>query len=399
MGILSILGIILLFMRPRPLSVVKIKRPESPIKLFTQVIEAAQPAILKLWENGDQFLPKNGTNCPEEIHNDKSVGKSYYQCNPHFWQCYWSGGVVERPALEVDLYGQKFHIKALPSFSPVSSISPEKRYYELFKRDSISIDLNYGYVMDVEILEVPNLKQRIVLSDSCRDVFLPQRIYGYGKASDLKEKEKENEFVWDNFNRNIFIDRFYVTNRQVNEWRLLKGELNKLELNREKWPMPAIISLSDQRSYCRFYGKRLLEAKLFDAASMSPSDIKNPLPDRVFRPDTPWQRDIGKSFLGTARVNPDYQLTPLDCQLAQVKGCPESYFSNDSATWMGFNYSLGFYPESLENFIEPSKNLKTSSKFLPPSSEWHELGKLSSWKGIQLESLPVAFRCYEEVAP
>jgi hypothetical protein len=224
---------------------------------------------------------------------------------------------------------------------------------------------------------------------------LPQRIYGYGKVRD----SKENDFVWDNFNRNIFIDRFYVTNRQVNEWRILNGESGKLELDRTKWPLPALISLNEQRSYCHFYGKRLLEAKLFDAASMSPSDIKNTLPDRVFRPDTPWQRDIGKSFLGTARVNPDYQLTPLDCQLAQVKGCPENHFSNDSATWMGFNYSLGFYPESLQNFIEPSKNLKLSSKFLPASSEWHELGKLSEWKGMQSEAMPVAFRCYEEVVP
>src|SRR5690606_26664695 len=131
----------------------------------------------------------------------------------------------------------------------------------------------------------------------------------------------------------------------------------------------------DQRRYCAFFGKRLLEAKLFDAATMAPSDPKNPTPDRVIRPETPWQRDHSKSFLGMARINPDYQLTPLDCQLAQVKGCDPKLYTTDSSTWMGINYALGFYPEAFNNFLAPSDNLKLSSRLLPPSSEWHVLGK------------------------
>ncbi len=99
-----------------------------------------------------------------------------------------------------------------------------------------------------------------------------------------------------------------------------------------------------------------------------------------------------------SRINADYQLTPLDCQLAQVKGCKERYFTTDSATWMGFHYGLGFYPESLVNFVEPEKNIKLSSKLLPPSAIEHELGKLGKWNGIQEKELPVSFRCYEEVS-
>ena len=62
------------------------------------------------------------------------------------------------------------------------------------------------------------------------------------------------------------------------------------------------------------------------------------------------------------------------------------------------NFALGFYPESLPNPIEPKKNLKLSSKFLPPESPLHELGVLSNWQGQLEANMPIAFRCYEEVS-
>lgn len=387
LGTLSILGIILLFLRPRPQTPVRAKRPETPEKLFTQVIEAASPQILKLWEEADRYFPKEGTRCDQEIQHEKTVGRSYYQCNPHFWQCYWEGGVRKKVALEVELFGQTFHVSARPAF--------DSRFYKLFKRSTPGIDLQYGYQVELIVKEIPGLSQPIILSDSCRDTYLPERIYGYSKPKD----KREEGFIWDNFNRDIFVDKFYVTNRQLNEWYLLTGQSAKVEEDRKKWPRPGLLPLKEQIAYCHFYGKRLLEAKIFDAATMSPSDLKNTLPERVYRPDTPWQRDLSKSFLGIARINPDYQLTPLDCQLAQVQGCQEKLFSTDSATWMGLHYALGFYPESLQNFIEPKKNIKLSSRFYSPASPWHELGSLSEWNGIQDEKLPVAFRCYEEVAP
>lgn len=369
------------------------KRPETPEKLFTQVIEEALPKVLKLWEEGGSLIPAGGTRCEEEIHYDSRVGRSYYQCNPLFWECFWKGGVVENPSLKVDVFGQSFHVIARPVFNPIPAISSDPRYSELYKRKEKGLKHQYGYLVELAIKEVPGSNQTVFLADTCRDTYLPQRIYGYGQV----KNPKEQGFLWDNFGRDIFIDKFYVSNRQVNEWRVLTGEIQKLELDRKKWARPAILSQKDQTNYCAFYGKRVLEAKLFDAASMSPADFADTRPTRVIRPDTPWQRDLSRSFLGMARINPDYQLAPLDCQLAQVKGCEESYFSTDSASWMGFNFALGFYPEALRNFIEPEKNIKMSSRFLHANSEWHQLGKLSGWDGTQKEKKPVAFRCYEEV--
>lgn len=364
----------------------RMKRPETPQKLFTQVMDAARPAILKVWEEADQLVTEKGFQCPEDIVHDDKIGLSFYQCNPHFWQCFWKGGIQENPELEIDIFGQTFHLEALADF--------EGRYYELFKRQNAGLNLHYGYVVKLRVKEIPGMTQTLILGDTCRDTYLPQRIYGYGKVKD----QRQEGFIWDNFDRDIFLDKFYVTNRRVNEWRQLSGQSEKIEKDPKKWPLPALLKREEQIQYCAFYGKRLLEAKLFDAASMTPSDTKDPRPKMVYRPDTPWQRDLSKSFLGMARINPDYQLTPLDCQLAQVQGCNEKYFSTDSATWMGFHFSLGFYPESLQNFIEPSNNLKMSSRFLSPASSWHELGLYTTWDGNQSSRNPVAFRCYEEVS-
>jgi hypothetical protein len=319
--------------------------------------------------------------------HDDSVGKSYYQCNPHFWQCFWQGGVKANPELQVNLFGQKFHLRARQAFN--------ERFYKLYKKSSPGFSPNYGYTVEMEVDEIPGMSQAMILTDSCRQIYLPERIYGYG---DVKNRSEEG-FIWDNFGRKIFIDKFYVSKRHVNEWRLLIGMPELIEQDRKKWGTPAFLTPEEQRKYCSYYGKKLLEAKIFDAASMTPSDLKNPLSDNIYRSDTHWQRDLSKTFLGMARINPEYQLTPLDCQLAEVQGCQEKYYSTDSATWAGLHYSLGFYPEAVENNIEPKNILKKSSRFFSASSPVHELGKWSSWDGKQSKKFPVAFRCYEEVVP
>ncbi len=395
LGFLSVIGIILLFFRPRPETRVKLQRPATSEKLFAQVILAVQPQIQKLWEEGDRLIKKNGLKCDAEVLFQQNVGRSYYQCQPHFWQCYWSGGVKKDPGLKIDLFGQTFHVRAKSSFQPIPAYSADHRFYEIVKGPYQGLNFHYGVLVELTLDEVPDLAWPVILTDTCRDVYLPERIYGYGK---LDPKKVHEDFLWDNVHRKIFIDKFYVSNQQTNEWRILTGATNKIVSDRSVWPHPALLNSLEQKAYCSYWGKKVLEAKLFDAATMTPPDLKNTLPQRVPRPQTPWQRDIGKSFLGMSRINSDYQLTPLDCQLAQVKGCQEKYYSTDSVTWMGMNFALGFYPEALVNHVEPSKNIKLSSKFLPPESPMHELGVLGGWKGEQEDNLPVAFRCFEEVS-
>jgi hypothetical protein len=385
----------LLFLRPRSLPEGRAFTANTPHELFTQVIQIAQPQLLQLWEEGDRLLEKAGTRCPNEIGYNKSVGRSYYQCQPHFWECYWRGGVQEGPALKVDLYGQSYHVRARDRFSSLPAISSEPRHMQFWRQSQAGQPLRYGYRVELEVAELPGFSQSLILTDTCRDVYLPQRIYAYG--ANLKNRQDEG-WIWDNFDRHLFLDKFYVSNQKINEWRLATNQLDKFISDRQLWHQPALLKREEQQQYCAFLGKRVLEAKLFDAATMPPADVSNPLPERIQRSQTPWHRDISKTFLGMARINPDFQLTPLDCQLAQVNGCSNRYFTTDSASWMGIHYAIGFYPEAFTNNLEPALNLKRSSKFLAPSSEWHELGLRSRWNGEQQEKLPVAFRCYEEVA-
>jgi hypothetical protein len=396
LGASAVIGIILLLVRSRPVAKRFQDEPlPPPSKLFAQVIAEALPRVLQIWEHGDTLLPKEGLKCPSEISFDPGLGRSYFNCQPHLWQCYWEGGVVEYPLIKIDIFGQTFHVAARGSFPSIPAYSEKERFYQMIKRPGSGIQLSYGYVIDLEVREIPGLTQPLILADTCRDTYLPQRIYGLGSTP----KKKEDEFLWDNFGRDLFIDRFYVSNQQVNEWRVLSGEMSRIVSDRKLWYQPAILSLSEQKKYCSYFGKHVLEARYFDAAAMAPIDQKDPMPTKVAYPQTPWQRDLSKSFLGMARINPDYQLSPLDCQLAQVEGCSaHRFYTTDSASWMGMNYPLGFYPESLPNSVDPKKNLKLSSKFLPASSEWHELGRRTIWNGEQGNEIsPVAFRCYEEV--
>jgi hypothetical protein len=365
-------------------------KPDTDDRLFLEIVRAAEPAIQKIWTEGSSLV-KGTTNCKEEIVLDKRVGGPYFNCQPHLWQCYWQGGLSgQAPSIKLELFGQTYHLKANASFPPIPAYSDFPRFYELLKLTGSGLKLHYAYQVEVSVAELPGFSQKILLTDSCRDTFLPERIYGYGKRPASGEG-----FIWDNFGRRIFIDRFYVTNQMVNEFKVLTGVPATIVTDRMKWPLPAELPLAEQKKYCSFFGKRLLTAELFDAASMTPPDFKNTRPAKVVRSQTPWQRDLSKTFLGVARINPDYQLTPLDCQLAQVEGCNEKYFTTDSASWMGMNFPMGFFPESLENAIDPALNLKLSSRFFPASSEWHELGVRGKWNGKEHEK-PVAFRCYEE---
>ncbi len=365
--------------------------PKTDEELFSRIIQNSLPMITKIWEEGIQNFPELSLNCPNEVNSITNVGEGYFQCQPHFWQCYWEGGVKRDSSLTIKYLDKKYHVKASPVFEPITEFSNSKRFYKREKIISEGIKIKSALIVELVVEEIPGFSQRLALFDTCRDVYLPQRVYLYGNKSGQKKE------TWNNLHRKIFIDKFYVSNQQVNEWRILSSQRDKIILDKNLWHRPALLNLDEQIKYCSFWGKRVLEAKLLDAASMTPTEINNPSSEATLRPQTFWQRDIGKTFLGTARINPDFELTPLDCQLVEVKGCEEQFFKSDSASWMGVNYSLGFYPESLMNMFEPDQNLKLSSKFLPPSSEFHEIGKRTYWDGYQKEQLPVAFRCYEEV--
>ncbi len=119
---------ILLFFRARPVTMkFRDEVLPPPAKLFTQVITSSLPEIRKIWEQGDRYLGNEGINCPKEFAFDAGVGRSFYQCQPHFWQCYWEGKIVGNPLIKIEMFGQTFHVSAKASFEAIPFYSDEPR--------------------------------------------------------------------------------------------------------------------------------------------------------------------------------------------------------------------------------------------------------------------------------
>src|SRR5690606_3969481 len=116
-----------------------------------------------------------------------------------------------------------------------------------------------------------------------------QRSYPYGEVADSRDQG----FIWDNAGRDIFIDKFYVSQGEVQAWKEYLGEKYSSET---PWK-PARLKENDQKSYCAFHGKKQLMAHLFDASQMTPQDLRVKFSDMFVRPDTPWQRDYRGTFL------------------------------------------------------------------------------------------------------
>lgn len=358
LGIVSVAGIILLFFYPR--SAPKVDEQRANRDLINQVLHAAVPVIKAAWNTPSLYIKGKDCQLPE------IVGEAYLECRPQGWQCLWN----HYSHLDIDYGGKKYQLK---SSGVVTFI----------KRQVAGIHSSTGYITQVEIPEL-HIKREIFLSNTCHEMYLPQRTYAYGEVGDPRDKG----LLWDNEGRKLFIDKFYVSEGDIVEWKNYLGE--KFD-TQTPW-MPAKLKLGEQKEFCAFHGKKRLMAHLFDASQMTPFDLKIVHPDFIVRPDTPWQRDWSRTFFYKGK-DPSYRPAPKDCQLAQVLGCEENYFKTDSVSWAGVAFGLGFEEETFFNPFEPTLSLKKSSKSLPAGSEWHKLGRRSTPD----EEKDYAFRCYREV--
>ena len=257
------------------------------------------------------------------------------------------------------------------------------RQLELIKRQTQGVSQLTGYIGEFEIVELKK-KQKIFLANSCHEVYLPERTYAYGEVKDLRDPG----FLWDNAGRKLFIDKFYVSEGEVAEWKSYLGEKVQTQT---PWK-PAKLKKNEQESFCQFHGKNVLMAHFFDATQMTPLDLKIKFPDMVIRPDTPWQRDSNRTFFHESK-NPDYRLSLRDCGFAEVKGCPESFYMTDSLSWSGVAFGLGFEEELFYNPIDPDLDLKKSSHHEVATSPWHKLGR----RGKSNPEAAYAFRCFREI--
>ena len=227
------------------------------------------------------------------------------------------------------------------------------------------------------------LKRDFIFYDICKGIELPQRVYGLG------EFNPKNDFKWDNKNRRILFDRRLVTRHDILNWPgplddKRREELRTRYTERELLHYPAHgLSLEEMKSFCRFHGKKLMEAHVWDAAAFMPSEIDNPEAISVVRTPYFWMKGKTGSFLENREEN--RPLTSEDCTKAYVQECHEITPLNENIyglpSWNGMFQILGGSMEILDNIFRPRRNLIISSRELSRNSPWHRIGRRGYWDG------------------
>jgi len=279
------------------------------------------------WISGDRegLHQKGELICRAFSKTPKDTPKEFFECNPTYLNCF-----LEQKKIS-------------------------KQFVFLKKNNNYIGKVNTGTTVVVK----DTLNSRVfsvLLENHCHEKFLPKNNYMAGS-------QISDEYKWDNFLYDIYIDKYYVS-------------INDLKPNSDKDLSQATtdITLSAMKNFCESKGNILLENRYFDAATFYPSSNKV-----IYKHPYPWTKSR-KSFLsegGNIKVG--------NCQNAFVKGCIEYVpFHNKSGlslSWIGIDHSLGSLPEVFRNTFNPRANLKVSSLYLEKSSSWHRLGLRGNWSG------------------
>ena len=242
---------------------------------------------------------------------------------------------------------------------------------------------NPGYLFSIRD-KASGKKLDILLSHQCHEIFLENRIYAYGEES-LSE-----DYRFDHFNQNIYVDRNLVTNFDINNWiEFGNSEFTKGLRTREsyEWFMPAVdLTMDQMMNYCSFRGSQLLTAHFFDAATFLPFDLSNPTPKKNSRSPYYW-------------IKKKSEYKP-DCKYIYANEClskNEYQLSVTAPTWSGLMDSMGGVFEAFRNPIDTESNLKASSLYFTFKSPWHKLGFRAHWDGEGFDMRHFNFKGYNPV--
>tara|TARA_Y100000385_G_C13051858_1_gene620137 strand:+ start:124 stop:1143 length:1020 start_codon:yes stop_codon:yes gene_type:complete len=301
-----------------------------------------------VWKEGelDIVSKKETAECKSLLNYKNQVSGEFFQCNPLYLNCYLSD----------------FNFKG---FRPLRF---KKRFFEYDHLGNLVVTLN---------------KQdsyfRLKLLNTCRDVFLPKKKYSAGP-------KKIQTYVWDNLNELVYIDKYYVTNLDIIEWKKRAGKkINEKELKRAPFEPNTYLNKDEMTQFCFSQNKKVLESRYFDAASYIPNKNDNPKIVKKFPYHWTKRRTVESK----------------DCFNVYAKGCESKrdfkFFEGLSTSWMGIHYVLGGYMEYLPSKFDGEKDIKVSSFYFDEQSKWHQigirgkLGKDNSTRSQQ--DIGVAFRC------
>lgn len=340
--------------------------------------------IHRLWIEGEDSREWGlfKKSCLKQYGITNSFDESLLRCNPLLLEC----NVLFTKKLN-------YHFK---------KHSGQKSYRYLTKSNTSHVSLPHsGYLFTIRDNQ-SGKHLDLLLTDQCQEVYLQNRVYAYGEEVLGKVAE---DFRFDNFNQNIYLDRHLVTNAEINEWidfgnsvftkGLMKKEGNQLFL-------PAIhLSKSQMENFCSFKGKQLMLAHYFDAATFLPMDLNEVMPLKNNRSPYYWTKK-------KSEFKPD-------CHFFYAQECLKLnpfHLNSTDPTWAGIMDSMGGVFEAFRNPIDPESNLKASSFYFPFNSPWHKLGFRAGWDGeggelrhfdfksiapdVMPEKFEVGFRCMRE---
>lgn len=350
-----------------------------------RVLLAGAEKLQQRYERGDteQLIARGLLSCPD-IPASPLITGEYLQCNPHYLNCFLGTRDSKlQNRFAVDLEGQKHWVEARP-------FGPGQRYYRIVSKGVMPGTRVPHYAVQLELTlsgeKGSGSSLFVLLEDTCRDVYLPQRVYAYREHS----QPGAVEVIWNNLNREIYIDKRLVTFRDLVDWLEVEPHVGiQVPEDRAQWALPASgLTVVQMERYCQLLGKQVATTLVYDAASFFPLNRDQPTTiDRQF-PPFPWsRRAFGHPLLAMQAGE-----SPFDqsiCSDLWVRECEEQGFGVQSfpgkrTSWIGMRDILGGYPEYLRNPISPPYNLKVSSFYLSLRGEqgaWHRLGRRGSWTG------------------
>ena len=332
--------------------------------------------LQKIWLEGqtDQLSEDKFVECKKALVANNDVDSSYFRCNPDFMECFLK---KVKGKVSYKRSGKNSNIGTVIPYE----LGGKKHFGQVITRWSNKGKYVPNYSFSLKLISG---KTRLVflMQNTCNEVFLPQRNYSYGTNS------RNKETFWDNFNQNIFIDKFQVTFRDIAEWK--NAIRLPFEIPSKSIPSDSAFGLSikEMKNYCSFRGKQLLQAHIWDAATYIPQDIRNNKKRIIRKGPYPWTKKR-ISFLWKAKNKAGFKFEKKYCKKVFTRDClslmPFKRHSRASSSWSGVFQVLGGYPEAMNNPFNYGKNLKLSSFYLGADSPWHELGKRSYWNGFSFD--------------
>ena len=335
------------------------QKPEQ--KTPEEVFHRAALNIHTRWSKGDDRgeWREGKLTCEGILEKPAETHAQYLHCNPNFLACWY------RYHDEIVHHQGRAH--SLKVHFPTDGRLPFTR--------------REGALL-AEIEGEIGAKYKISMMDTCRELWLPEGHYGYGQYT-----SPEEDWRWDNIGRNIFVDKFLVSWRDVWEWGGFDGEIDAAH-----FPAPATgLNLKQMENYCASRGQQLMESYVFDAATFHPGDVRNLTPAVNIRGPYPWTSER-MNLEEMEGFSGGICLRLLSRECFEREGFEK--FSTRSIGWTGIAQVLGGVMEVQRNPLHPSRNLMLSSFYYPYYSPANQLGRRGWWDGEGEQFTDFNFRGY-----